>query len=170
MGGYGAPCRGLPLVSQSELSAATKSIIERAEPRLLEFVHGWFLPVSRTAKTTHNNAERRSRQRFRIEEDVCYTCLSGARPPGVGKVLDISSKGVRFTTEGLLKPGTLIELLVSWPARLNDTCPLKLMIYGSVVRSDNSVAAIRIEHYEFRTRASRPSPVLPDPLSHPKGI
>jgi hypothetical protein len=100
---------------------------------------------------------------------VTHACLEHG-PPGVGKVLDISSKGVRFTTEGLLKPGTLIELLVSWPARLNDTCPLKLMIYGSVVRSDNSVAAIRIEHYEFRTRASRPSPVLPDPLSHPKGI
>src|ERR1017187_3685753 len=99
MGGYGAPCRGLPLVSQSELSAATKSIIERAEPRLLELVHGLFLAVTRTAKTTHNNAERRSRQGFRIEEDVCYTCLSGARPPGVGKILDISSKGVRFTTE-----------------------------------------------------------------------
>ena len=124
----------------------------------------------RKTKTTHDKAERRSRQRFRIVLDVSYTCLSGRQPPGVGKVLDISSKGAWFTTECARKHGTRVELSVNWPARLNDISPLKLMIYGSVVRSENSAAAIRIEQYEFRTRASTPSPVLPGPLICSKGI
>jgi hypothetical protein len=123
---------------------------------VLEFVYGWAFPVSRMTKTTHDNAERRSRQRFCIEQPVCYTCLSGGRHAGVGKVLDISSKGVRFTTEYALNPGPRLELSVNWPARLNGTCLLQLMIYGDVVRSEKSAAAVRIEHYEFRTRASTP--------------
>jgi hypothetical protein len=127
--------------------------------------------VSRKTKTTHDNTERRSRRRFRIELDVSYACLSRQQPSsGVGKVLNISSKGVRFTTEYALKHGMRVELSVNWPARLNDTCPLKLMIYGSVVRSENRAAAIRIEQYEFRTRASTPSPALPDPLICSRGI
>jgi PilZ domain len=121
-------------------------------------------------KTTHDSAERRSRRRFRIGLDICYTCLSGTRTRGVGKVLDISSKGVQFTTECHLNPGTRIELSVNWPARLNDTCLLKLIVYGCVVRSEETVAAIRIECHEFRTRAIQTLPVLPDPLSYPKGI
>jgi PilZ domain len=119
-------------------------------------------------KTTHDSAERRARQRFRIGQDISYRCLSGKRLPGVGKVLDISSHGVWFTTEGALNPGTPIELSVSWPAQLNHTCLLKLMVYGCVVRSEGSAAAISIEHYEFRTRAIQLLPVLPEPISHPK--
>ena len=127
--------------------------------------------MSRKKKTTYDYAERRSRQRFRIEQDVCYICLSGARTLGIGKVVDISSKGVRFTTEGALNRGTRIELSMSWPARLNDTSRLKLVIYGCVVRSEKSAAAMRIEQYEFRTRASGPMPALPDPESgRPKDI
>src|SRR5262249_17357473 len=73
------------------------------------------------------------------------------------RILDISSKGVRFTTERLLKSGTLIELSLNWPTRINDACPLKLVIHGCVIRSEDSIAAMKIEHYEFRTR----SPSIP---------
>ena len=88
----------------------------------------------------------------------------------MGKVLDISSKGVRFTTESALKPGTRLELSIDWPVRLNDSCLLKLMIYGCVIRSDQNAAVIKIEHYEFRTRASMPCPVLADSVSYSKTI
>ncbi|MGA3213755.1 MAG: PilZ domain-containing protein [Terriglobales bacterium] len=121
-------------------------------------------------KTTHNSAERRSRLRFRIGQDISYKCLSGKRLPGVGKVLDISSHGVSFTTDDTLNPGTPIELSVNWPALLDHTCLLKLMVYGCVVRSEANAAAIRIEHYEFRTRATQVLPVLPEPLRHPKEV
>ena len=123
-------------------------------------------------KTIHDTNERRARQRFQIGQDVRYKCLTGGRlsDAGAGKILDVSSKGVRFTTECALKPGTRLELSIDWPARLNDTCLLKLMIYGRVIRSEESAAAVKIEHYEFRTRASTPCRVLGDPLNYPQAI
>jgi hypothetical protein len=107
--------------------------------------------------------ERRSRRRFQIEQDLCYTCLSGTGQTGVGKVLNISSKGIYFTTESAVQPGTRIELAVNWPALLDECCGMKLMIFGSVVRSEPHSAAARIEQYEFRTRALRSVPVLAEP-------
>ena len=128
---------------------------------------GSAFPVSRE-KTTHDSAERRSRRRFRIGLDICYTCLSGTRTRGVGKVLDISSKGVQFTTECHLNPGTRVEVSIDWPARLNDTCLLKLIVRGSVLRSEASVAVIRIQYHEFRTRALQALPVSTGQLSYPR--
>lgn len=119
-------------------------------------------------KTTHDSAERRSRRRFRIGQDISYKCLSGKRLTGAGKVLDISSRGVRFTTEGALIPGTGIEVSIDWPARLSDTCLLKLIVRGCVVRTEAGVAVIRIECHEFKTRALQALPVSTNQLSYPK--
>jgi hypothetical protein len=41
---------------------------------------------------------------------------------------------------------------MNWPVLLNDSCPMKLMIYGCVVRSNDRGAAVAIERYEFRTQ------------------
>jgi hypothetical protein len=59
-----------------------------------------------------------------------------------------------FTTEEKLPLGRQVEIAVNWPARLGGTCPLKFVASGRVVRSENNRAAVRIERYEFRTRAS----------------
>ncbi len=52
-----------------------------------------------------------------------------------------------------------MELSISWPALLNDNCPMKLMVFGRVVRCGNNVAASTIEKYEFRT-SGRPLPAV----------
>jgi hypothetical protein len=44
---------------------------------------------------------------------------------------------------------------MSWPVLLNDSCPMKLMIYGCIIRSSDKGAAVAIERYEFRTQGSR---------------
>jgi len=105
-------------------------------------------------------AERRVRQRFRIRQDISYKCLSGEQifDKGVGKMLDISSSGVRFTTARALNVGENVEVTINWPALIDNKCLMKLVIKGSVVRSDSNNAAVKIEHYEFRTRASDPLP------------
>jgi hypothetical protein len=46
-----------------------------------------------------------------------------------------------------------VELSVTWPARLDGTCPLQFVATGRVVRSENDTAAVRFERYEFRTRS-----------------
>src|SRR5580700_5743776 len=98
--------------------------------------------------------ERRTKRRFHIEQDVRYKMLYGQRiaETGTGKTMNISSGGVWFTTEALLTSGMPIEISMTWPVLLNDSCPMKLMIYGCVVRSNNKSAAVAIERYEFRTQ------------------
>jgi hypothetical protein len=105
--------------------------------------------------------DRRMKKRFAIERDVRYKLLNGQNiaDSGVGRTLDMSSTGISFTTEQPLARGTLIELAISWPALLNDNCPMKLMVFGRVVRSGGGTAASTIEKYEFRTSRTHSQPL-----------
>jgi hypothetical protein len=89
--------------------------------------------------------------------EVQYKVLGGrqkARPLGSGQTLNMSGKGVLFTTESPLMEGQLVELAVSWPALLNGVLPLKLVAQGRVVRTDENRAAIAIQRYVFKTSRS----------------
>lgn len=112
--------------------------------------------------------ERRMKRRFQIEQEVRYKMLYGQRiaETGVGKTLNISSSGVWFSTENMLTTGMPVELSMTWPVLLNDSCPMKLMIYGCVVRSNDKGAAVAIERYEFRTQGSKgfQQPGIPAPV------
>src|SRR5690242_6582042 len=101
--------------------------------------------------------ERRIKKRFHIEQDVRYKMLYGQRiaETGTGKTMNISSGGVWFTTENMLTAGMPVELSMNWPVLLHDSCPMKLMIYGCVIRSNEKGAAVAIERYEFRTQGSK---------------
>ena len=104
-----------------------------------------------------NERERRTKRRFMIDQEVKYKMLYGQRiaETGVGRTMNISSGGVWFSTENMLTSGMPVELSMNWPVLLNDSCPMKLMIYGCVVRSNEKGAAVAIERYEFRTQGSR---------------
>ena len=108
--------------------------------------------------TRSSDRERRTKRRFDIEQEVRYKMLYGQRiaETGSGKTMNISSGGVWFTTENMLTTGMPVELSMTWPVLLNDSCPMKLMIYGCVVRSNGKNAAVAIERYEFRTQGSKP--------------
>ena len=101
--------------------------------------------------------ERRAKRRFHIEQEVRYKMLYGQRlaETGSGRTINISSAGVWFTTETMLTPGMPVELSMNWPVLLNDSCAMKLMIYGCVIRSSERGAVVAIERYEFRTQGSR---------------
>ena len=100
--------------------------------------------------------ERRKKKRFRVDQEVLYKALyrQSVRQAGVGRVMDISSSGVCFTTQHALEPGMSVELSIDWPVLLSDSCHIKLMIQGRVVRSSAEVAVLMIERYEFRTQGS----------------
>jgi hypothetical protein len=104
-----------------------------------------------------SDRERRIKRRFQIEQEVKYKMLYGQRiaETGTGRTVNISSGGVWFSTESMLTSGMPVELSMNWPVLLNDSCPMKLMIYGCVVRSNERGAAVAIERYEFRTQGSR---------------
>jgi len=110
--------------------------------------------------------EGRVKRRFQIEQDVRYKMLYGQRiaETGTGKTANISSGGLWFTTETMLATGMPVEVSMTWPVLLNDSCPMKLMIYGCVIRSNEKGAAVAIERYEFRTQGRafhQPNQVLP---------
>ena len=112
--------------------------------------------------------ERRMKRRFQIEQEVRYKMLYGQRiaETGIGKTMNISSSGVWFSTENMLTSGMPVELSMNWPVLLNDSCPMKLMIYGCVVRSNEKGAAVAIERYEFRTQGTKAfqQPGIPAPV------
>ena len=120
-------------------------------------------------RSFHNGErERRQKLRFPLEHEIRYKMLYGQRiaETGTGRTANISSGGLWMTTETMLTSGMPVELSMNWPVLLNDKCPMKLMIYGCVVRSNERGAAIAIERYEFRTQGSRAfqQPVVPMPV------
>ena len=107
------------------------------------------------------HGERRGSSRFPIERAVMFKLLgrNASSEAGKGETINMSSTGVLFRTESDLTPGRRIELSISWPAHLNDTCPLKLVAKGRIVRSEAGHAALEIQQYEFRTLGSSGFPV-----------
>ena len=110
--------------------------------------------------------ERRAKHRFSLERELRYKIM-GERGPtvvGVGKTINLSSAGVLFAAEHPVESGLFIELSINWPVVLDDSCPMRLIVFGRVLRSDGRLAVCSIDKYEFRTsaRASKPAPVRND--------
>ncbi len=102
--------------------------------------------------------DRRTNARFPCRLAVSYQALEHPFFSGTAtsETLNISSKGLLFSTDEALKPGQLLQVSVDWPARLENQVPLKLVAEGRIVRNLNGQAAMRIDKYEFRTRRARP--------------
>ena len=102
------------------------------------------------------DTERRSTDRFPIESALRYKLMEGKaiQLAGQGRTLNMSSGGILFTADARLTAGYRVELSVDWPAQLNETCGLKLVALGKIVRTDAETAAIHIEKYDFRTCAA----------------
>jgi hypothetical protein len=67
----------------------------------------------------------------------------------------MTSRALAFRTEAVLKLRSYLEVSLAWPVLLNDTCPLQLMVWGSVLRSEPGRTVILVERHEFRI-AGRP--------------
>jgi hypothetical protein len=115
-------------------------------------------------KTTEEN-DRRSKNRFAIRRDLYFKVMERERivSTGAGHTTDISSVGVAFEAAGRFRPGNLVQLSISWPVLLDETCLMQLMIVGRVVRTGQQDVACTIDRYEFRTQARHaPNPTRVD--------
>ena len=99
--------------------------------------------------------DRRQHQRFPITARCLYI-LAGNR--GQAKTSDISSGGVFLKIDNILPVGKQIQVLIDWPALLDERCPLRLVIAGRVLRSDSSGTAVGIIRYDFRIRPKNATP------------
>ena len=106
--------------------------------------------------------ERRNSGRFPFREEMQYRALDGRHTTrdGAGMTIDMGRGGVLFSTPAPPSAGSMLEVSVNWPVALDGTCPLKIVAVGRVVRSSGTLAAVRIERYQFKTRgraASQPA-------------
>ena len=90
-----------------------------------------------------------------MERELRYKLLENDATvaSGTGRTVDISSNGVSYLGQHAAVPGTLIELSISWPVLLDDVCPMRLIIFGRVVRNVGFRTACTVDKYEFRTQA-----------------
>ena len=96
-------------------------------------------------------AQPERRQSFRYPFTAHAQCiLAGNRIQA--KIQDIGSGGVFLKTDRMLRPCESIQVLIDWPVLLDQRCPLRLVIFGKVLRSDESGSAVKLIHYEFRIR------------------
>ena len=105
-------------------------------------------------KIRHQN-ERRSNFRFAIQREVRYKMLEdGAMAAsGTGQTINLGSGGVAFAAEQPLTPGAFVEVSISWPVLLDQTCLMRLVGFGRVLRSSGKKTICSIDKYEFRTQA-----------------
>ena len=75
---------------------------------------------------------------------------------GVGHTIGIGPSTVHFLAEQPIAVGRRIKLLIEWPARLDGSVPLQLIIVGRITQSSDADAMLDVEKHEFRTRRGRP--------------
>lgn len=116
--------------------------------------------------------ERRGKQRFRIELGVRCRLVDrkNAGRTCLGQTINISSSGLLISTQTPLSFGERVVLSIRWPALINEICPVNLLMYGSVVRSTESEAAIAVDRNEFRTRGTEVAPLNPALTRNPDGL
>jgi hypothetical protein len=101
-------------------------------------------------------SERRRSKRFSIEREVRFRVFKKRKSleSGNGKTINISSSGVLFTSDEMLRLGQRLELSISWPVRLDNKSRLKLVVLGNVVRVEPGRAAMQVRQHEFHTQSS----------------
>src|SRR3954452_3174665 len=84
-----------------------------------------------TFESSNKERDRRAKYRFPMQRELRYRLFQkGARQKsGAGQTIDIGSGGVLFEPDTELHPGQFIELAISWPVLLEDSCPMQLVIF-----------------------------------------
>lgn len=106
-------------------------------------------------KSITESIERRTKVRFPVQRELRYKLLEGETiiASGTGATCNVSSGGIAFTTDCSLAKGSFVELSISWPVLLDSGCPMRLIVFGKVVRTGLRRAVCTVEKYEFRTQA-----------------
>jgi len=85
---------------------------------------------------------------------------------GYGLTEDVSQRALRFQPEERLEPGAELVMRIAWPARLQNTCELELIVSGLVTRVSAGGTVVTIRDYEFRTCGARSFWEAPEPSTN----
>jgi hypothetical protein len=103
---------------------------------------------------TESPGDRRKNRRYAISLPVRINVVKGGLPSddAIGKMLNMSSSGLAFTSDVSLNVGAVIELSINWPILLHDNVPVQLVVQGIIIRTDGQVIGVDITNYQFGTR------------------
>ena len=106
------------------------------------------------SKAVVRTTERRTKMRFALHREMLFKLIENdiVIGSGDGVTIDMGSGGVAFLAANPMKADTFVELSISWPVKLDDQCPVRLVTYGRVLRCEGQRAVCSIDKYEFRTR------------------
>jgi hypothetical protein len=98
-------------------------------------------------------ADRRLNCRYPVSLPVEYKLFARSRTTchGFGRTLNISSRGVLFQVENALPAGKRIEIQIDWPFLFDGGRPITLVVWGTVVRRDRQLVAVRFRYHRFRS-------------------
>jgi hypothetical protein len=100
--------------------------------------------------------DRREERRYHYVMDLRFTFrVRGVTHFGSGKTQDLSRYGVRFTSENPPPDGSEVEVRIAWPFLLQNVCPLELLVFGKVMKTDDRGTIVQMNDYEFRTCGER---------------
>jgi len=96
-------------------------------------------------------------RRYDVGLEFRYRLLTsrGSARSGFGIVSNLSRGGALLQAETSLPVGSRVELFIKWPFRLQNVCPLDLVVVGRIVRAGDGRAAVHTESQSFRTRGGR---------------
>jgi hypothetical protein len=102
-------------------------------------------------------ADRRTASRFPLR--LAIRCrgigpFQSLDPITLGESLNVSSKGLLFSSSHVFLPGQVIEVFIEWPILLENRIRLTLVAEGIVVRSAGTHTAVSVKKYQFKTRGS----------------
>ena len=121
-------------------------------------------PIERRVRLAKEpKSDRRASVRFPLTLDVRYSVSHRGAPveTGTGKLIDLSSSGLRFLAQGHQEPGLKIDVAINWPILLDGRVQLQLMVKGVVVWSSGTATALQIQRHDFRARSIRPNAASP---------
>src|ERR1700692_951909 len=96
--------------------------------------------------------ERRSSVRYPIVLNARYQTLrKRSKCCGIGRTVNISSRGFLITTEHNILVGARVEVAVEGPALLDGAIELLLVATGRVVGARDASFALEFSQHEFRT-------------------
>jgi len=106
-------------------------------------------------KLVRKREERRGKKRFPIHRELRYKSLKDGAiiANGSGQTINLGSGGLAFSVSQDLEPETYVELSISWPVLLDDSCPMRLIVFGRVLRCQDGKCACSVDKYEFRTQS-----------------
>jgi hypothetical protein len=100
--------------------------------------------------------ESRAIERFALGMELRFSYKSSnVIYIGSGRTRDLSGNAICFETDQELQNRTELEIRIPWPARLQDVCPLELVVRGSLIRKEAAVAVVEMKSCEFQTAGER---------------